>query len=397
MNAAPHTKQRLAILGSTGSIGTQTLEVVRAWPELFEVNLLVARSNWERLAEQAREFAPDAVIVAQEQYYEPLRAALEDLPIKVYTGYEAATMSVVSSEIDTVVSAMVGFAGLAPTLAAIRAGKKIALANKEVLVVAGELVMREAKLHNAPILPVDSEHSAIFQCLVGETSPARRVILTASGGAFRDHKAEELAEVTVEDALKHPNWAMGPKITVDSATMMNKGFEVIEAKWLFGLAPEQIEVVIHPQSVVHSMVEFEDGAVKAQLGEPDMKVPISYALSFPYRLPAMGERSPRPLDLDLQFRTPDLEKYPCLKLAYRVMEGKYGLGGACVMNAANEVAVAEFLAGRIRFTDIYRVVEQVLHEIPASGELKTLEAYEKLDRKVRELAASVIGIITKNA
>lgn len=387
-----HTKQRLAILGSTGSIGVQTLDVVRQWKDLFEVNLLVAANNWEALAEQAEEFEPDAVIIANEAHYEALSARLADLPVKVYTGESAAAMSVTSGEVDTVVSAMVGFAGLEPTLAAIRAGKKIALANKEVLVVAGELVMEEAKRYKAPIFPVDSEHSAVFQCLVGEVSPARKVILTASGGAVRDWDAERLADVTVEDAMKHPNWEMGPKITVDSATMMNKGFEVIEAKWLFDLRPEQIEVAIHPQSVVHSLVEFEDGAIKAQLGEPDMRVPIQYALTFPYRLPLDGQpaKAKRWSGIGLDFREVDEGKYPCLGLAYDVLKGKYGKGGACVMNAANEVAVQGFLDRKVKFTDIHRLVEETMRQVEG-GEPKTLEDYTRLDRTAREEAEKIMN------
>ncbi len=386
-------KQRLAVLGSTGSIGVQTLEVARRWPELFEVSLLVAGSSWERLAEQAMEFMPDCVIIVDEAYYRALSERLRDLPIKVYTGAEAVGMSVASGEIDTVVSAMVGFAGLAPTLAAIRAGKKVALANKEVLVVAGELVMGEAKAYGAPILPVDSEHSAIFQCLVGEASPAQRVVITASGGAVRDWPAERLDSITVGEAMLHPNWAMGPKITVDSATMMNKGFEVIEARWLFSLRPEQIEVVLHRESIVHSLVEFRDGAIKAQLGEPDMRVPIQYALSFPNRLPK-PEVCPQDRESvlgfeQLTFGAVDGEKYPCLGLAYEVLHGKYGSGGACVMNAANEVAVAAFLAGKIPFTAIYRLVRDVLEGCDG-GTPVGLEDYTELNDRARSAAERIL-------
>lgn len=384
--AQEQKRERLAILGSTGSIGTQTLEVVRAYPELFEVEMLAAGSNWEALARQAVEFEPDCVVIADDRFYEPLSAALAHLPIKVYAGRDAAAASVVSSGVDTVVSAMVGFAGLSPTLAAIRAGKKIALANKETLVVAGELVMGEAKRCNAPIIPVDSEHSAIFQCLVGEAaSSVRRLVLTASGGAFREVPEAELERVTAADALKHPCWEMGRKITVDCATMMNKGFEVIEARWLFDLPADKINVVVHPQSVVHSFVEFVDGAFKAQMGVPDMRLPIQYALTFPYRLPVKGAAAFEPsLCGGLTFEEPDMGKYPCLGLAYEVLRGEYGKGGACTMNAANEVAVAEFLEGRIRFTDIYKIVRQALEAMPQATP-KSLDDYVSLDAEAREI------------
>lgn len=384
-------RQRIAILGSTGSIGTQTLDVVRAYPELFEVEMLAAHTNWEILARQAKEFEPDCVVIADDAFYAPLSAALAHLPIKVYAGADAAAMSAASTSVDTVVSAMVGFAGLSPTLAAIRAGKKIALANKETLVVAGELVMGEAKQYNAPIIPVDSEHSAIFQCLVGEASSSvRRLVLTASGGAFRDIPAAELETVTAADALKHPCWEMGRKITVDCATMMNKGFEVIEARWLFDLPAERIDVTVHPQSAVHSFVEFADGAFKAQMGVPDMRLPIQYALTFPYRLPVKGATAFEPSQCGgLTFEAPDMEKYPCLGLAYDVLRGDYGKGGACVMNAANEVAVAEFLERRIRFTDIYRIVRRALETVPQAAP-QTLEDYVALDAAARDTVCGQI-------
>ena len=387
MSASARRRQRIAILGSTGSIGTQTLDVVRAYPDLFEVEMLAAGSNWQLLAQQAAEFEPNCVVIADEAAYEPLSAALADRPIKVYAGAEAAAMSVVATTVDTVVSAMVGFAGLAPTLAAVRAGKKIALANKETLVVAGELVMGEARRCGAPIIPVDSEHSAIFQCLVGEQpSSVKRLVLTASGGAFRDVPTERLADMTAEEALKHPSWSMGRKITVDCATMMNKGFEVMEAHWLFDLPAERIDVVIHPQSVIHSFVEFRDGAFKAQMGVPDMRLPIQYALTFPYRLPVVGGGSYSPVEAGaLTFAEPDAEKYPCLGLAYEVLEGAYGAGGACVLNAANEVAVAEFLGGKVKFTDIYRVVRATLERV-APTRPTTLEEYVALDGEAREVA-----------
>lgn len=386
-------RQHIALLGSTGSIGTQTLEVVRAYPELFAVEMLAANRNWELLARQAVEFEPDCVVIADETYYAPLSAALAHLPIKVYAGAEAAAASVVSAGVDVVVSAMVGFAGLAPTLAAVRAGKKVALANKETLVVAGGLVMEEARRCQAPIVPVDSEHSAIFQCLVGEKSSSiKRLVLTASGGAFRDVPIAELDRMTAADALRHPCWEMGRKITVDCATMMNKGFEVIEARWLFDLPAERIDVAVHPQSIVHSFVEFEDGAFKAQLGMPDMRLPIQYALTFPYRLPIRGEgvQAFEPcLCGGLTFTAVDEAKYPALGLAYEVLRGDYGPGGGCVMNAANEVAVAAFLEGRIRFTDIYRTVRKALEGLEGETSVgsaagMTLEEYASLDAETRE-------------
>lgn len=389
MESPGGNKQRLAILGSTGSIGTQALEIVRRMPDSFAVEMLAARDNWELLAAQAVEFEPDCVVIAHEKYYGCLSDALAHLPIKVYTGEEAAAQSVRSSEIDTVISAMVGFAGLLPTLEAVRAGKKVALANKESLVVAGELVMKEALLNNAPILPVDSEHSAIFQCLVGEVSPLKKVILTASGGAFRDVPVEELPNMTAAQALRHPNWNMGDKITIDCATMMNKGFEVIEAKWLFGLEPGQIEVALHPQSIVHSFVEFQDGAVKAQLGVPDMCVPIQYALTFPHRAPVTGDDA---FDLfkngRLDFYEPDPNKYPCLRLAFDALSA--GGGVPCVMNAANEVAVAEFLAGNIAFTDIYRWVSRTIEKVDG-GRPVSWEEYKVVDETTRRTIRELMG------
>ena len=283
-------RQRLAILGSTGSIGEQTLDIVRENPERFEARVLTARSRWERLAEQALEFDADAVAIADERHYAPLRDALAGTDTKVYAGEEAVAQLAAAGDTEVVVNALVGYAGLAPTVAAIGAGKKLALANKESLVVGGACVMPLARKHRAPIVPIDSEHSAIFQCLAGERAPVRRLIVTCSGGAFRDLRREELAGVTVEQALRHPQWRMGAKITIDSSTLVNKGFEVIEAHWLFGTPAERIDVVLHPQSIVHSMVEFEDGAIKAQLGTPDMRMPISYALMYPDRAARPGER-----------------------------------------------------------------------------------------------------------
>lgn len=380
--------QRLALLGSTGSIGTQTLDVVRAHPELFSVELLVANNAWQTLAAQAREFEPDTVIIANRDHYDSLQRALSDLPIKVYTGAEAVSQAVVSSSIDTVVAAMVGFAGLEPTLAAIRAGKKIALANKETLVVAGELIITESMRYRAPIIPVDSEHSAIFQCLVGEQSAPSRLILTASGGPFRDTPISALSSVTPAQALRHPNWEMGAKVTIDSATMLNKGFEVIEARWLFGMTPDKIGVVVHPQSIIHSFVEFEDGALKAQLGTPDMRLPIQYALSFPQRTSLGGERYNPATGGALTFSEPDPLKYPCLGIAYDAMAA--GGSAPCVMNAAGEVAVSAFLSGQIAFTRIATLIADTL-AATAQSSPTTLQQYEVVDRQARLTAQNLIA------
>ena len=376
-------KQRLSILGSTGSIGVQTLDIVAENPELFEVNSLVAGTNWQLLAEQAIKFDADCVVIADTTKYEALRDALAAYPIKVYTGSDAICQVVRSGEVDVVVNALVGYAGLHPTIAAIEAGKKIALANKETLVVGGDLVMRLATEHKVPILPIDSEHSAIFQCLTGERSPIRRLIVTCSGGALRDVPKEQLKDVTPERALKHPQWSMGAKITIDSATLVNKGFEVIEAHWLFGIDADHISVLIHPQSIVHSMVEFEDGAIKAQLGTPDMHMPISYALMFPYRASRPNERFDFLANPTLTFAEPDRVKYPALDIAYDCM--RRGGTAACVMNGANEVAVATFLAGQCRFTDITAAIEYAL-ERATFVEHPTLEDYEASNEESRRLA-----------
>lgn len=376
-------KQRLSILGSTGSIGVQTLDIVAENPELFEVNSLVAGTNWQLLAEQAIKFDVDCVVIADITKYEALRDALAAYPIKVYTGSDAICQVVRSGEVDVVVNALVGYAGLHPTIAAIEAGKKIALANKETLVVGGDLVMRLAAEHKVPILPIDSEHSAIFQCLTGERSPIRRLIVTCSGGALRDVPKEQLKDVTPERALKHPQWSMGAKITIDSATLVNKGFEVIEAHWLFGIDADRISVLIHPQSIVHSMVEFEDGAIKAQLGTPDMHMPISYALMFPYRASRPNERFDFLANPTLTFAEPDRDKYPALDIAYDCM--RRGGTAACVMNGANEVAVATFLAGKCRFTDITAAIEYAL-ERATFVEHPTLEDYEASNEESRRLA-----------
>lgn len=382
-------KQRLSILGSTGSIGVQTLDIVAQNPELFEITSLVAGSNWELLARQAIEFDADTVVIADESKYELLRERLATYPIKVFTGSDAVCDVVRSSQVDVVVNALVGYAGLHPTVAAIEAGKKIALANKETLVVGGDLVMRMAAERGVPILPIDSEHSAIFQCLVGERSPLRRLIVTCSGGALRDVPIEKLHDVTPEQALRHPQWSMGAKITIDSATLVNKGFEVIEAHWLFGVEAERISVLIHPQSIVHSMVEFEDGAIKAQLGSPDMHMPISYALMFPNRARHSQERFDFLANPTLTFAEPDRVKYPALDIAYDCM--RRGGTAACVMNGANEVAVAAFLKGQCRFTDITSSIEYALQRATFVNH-PTLEDYEASNEESRALAAEYLKL-----
>ena len=382
-------KQRIALLGSTGSIGVQTLDIVRANPEQFEITALVANRNWEQLAKQAIEFDADCVVIGDEQYYTPLKEALAATDVKVYAGAKAMEDVAAASNVDVVVNALVGYAGLLPTVAAVKQSKKIALANKETLVVGGELVMRLATEHRAPILPVDSEHSAIFQCLVGEQSPVRRLILTASGGAFRDTPIEDLHRMTAAEALRHPNWSMGAKITIDCATMVNKGFEVIEARWLFGTPADQISVLIHPQSIVHSMVEFEDGAIKAQLGTPDMHLPISYALTFPERKSRPEERFDFLANPNLSFREVDRVKYPALDVAYDCL--RRGGTAACTMNGANEVAVAAFLAGRIGFLDIVRSIEQSLARATFIAQ-PTLDDYAHSNAEARALAREILGL-----
>ena len=351
-------KQRIALLGSTGSIGVQTLDIVRENAERFEIITLTAHSNWERLAAQAREFDADSVVIADERYYTPLCEALADTDIKVYAGEEAVAQCAAAGNIDVVVNALVGYAGMAPTLRAIEQGKKIALANKESLVVGGELVMREALKHHAPIIPIDSEHSAIFQCLMGETAPIRRLIVTCSGGSLRDLPREALTDITPEQALRHPQWTMGAKITIDSSTLVNKGFEVIEAHWLFGIEPERISVIQHPQSIVHSMVEFEDGVIKAQLGSPDMHAPISFALLFPERAVRSSEHFSFTDNPTLTFCEVDRVKYPALDIAYDCL--RRGGTAGCTMNGANEVAVAAFLAHKCGYLDIVRTIEHAL-------------------------------------
>lgn len=373
--------KQIAILGSTGSIGVQALEVIAANKDLYEVNLLTANNQWEKLAEQARTFEPDAVVIANKEHYTKLKEALADLPIKVYAGSEAINQCVENPNIDIVLTALVGFSGLAPTIHAIKSNKVIALANKETLVVAGELINRLALQYQTPIIPVDSEHSAIFQCLVGEVgNNIEKLLLTASGGPFRNSTLEELKSVTKDDALKHPNWNMGAKITIDSASMMNKGFEVIEAKWLFNIDIDRIEVLVHPQSVIHSMVQFEDGAVKAQLGVPDMKVPIQYAFSFPDRLKSNFERLDFSKYNNLTFEKPDIEKFRNLAFAYNA--SKTGGNMPCILNAANEIVVSAFLHDRIGFLEMSDIIEEIMmtSEIITKP---TLEDYFETDRLIR--------------
>ena len=382
-------KRQLAVLGSTGSIGTQTLQVVEEHPECFEVYAITAGSRVEELIAQARKFMPEAVVIADETKYPRLKEALNDLPIKTYGGYEAICQIVESAPIDIVVTAMVGFSGLRPTINAIKAGKAIALANKETMVVAGELINALANEYKTPILPVDSEHSAIFQCLAGEMhNKVEKLILTASGGPFRTFAKEQLEHVTKQQALKHPNWSMGAKITIDSATMMNKGFEVMEAKWLFGVGAEDIEVVIHPQSVIHSMVQFEDGAIKAQLGTPDMRLPIMYALTYPQRLSSSFDRINWDTLKELTFERPDLELFPNLQHAYTALT--QGGNIPCVVNAANEVCVAAFLNDRIKFTDMPRLIERAMQNAPYIL-TPTLDDYLETDKEIRKMVEGWIG------
>ncbi|WP_040602594.1 1-deoxy-D-xylulose-5-phosphate reductoisomerase [Paraprevotella xylaniphila] len=381
-------KKKIAILGSTGSIGTQALQVIEEHSDLYEAYVLTANNRVELLIEQARRFMPEAVVIANEDKYEVLRDALADLPVKVYAGADALCQIVQERPVDVVLTAMVGFAGLKPTISAIKAGKAIALANKETLVVAGELINRLANDYHADIIPVDSEHSAIFQCLAGEVSPVEKIILTASGGPFRTFSREQLAMVTKAQALKHPNWSMGAKITIDSASMMNKGFEVIEAKWLFGVEPGQIQVVVHPQSIVHSAVQFADGAVKAQLGVPDMRVPIQYAFSYPLRLQSSFER----LDLfrigTLTFEEPDTCRFRNLALAY---EALYEGGNMpCIVNAANEVVNRAFLEDRIGFLQMSDVIANTMREASFIKE-PTYEDYLQTDAEARRIAAEYVG------
>ena len=380
-------KRQLAILGSTGSIGTQALEVVSEHSDLFEVYALTANNQVDLLINQARKYMPEVVVIANERKYPELKEALEDLPIKVWAGADAIAQMVQSEPIDMVLTAMVGYSGLRPTISAIKAGKAIALANKETLVVAGELIMKLAAEHKVPILPVDSEHSAIFQCLTGAyDNPIEKILLTASGGPFRRKTLEELATVTKAQALRHPNWTMGAKITIDSASMMNKGFEMIEAKWLFDVTPDQVQVVVHPQSVIPSMVQFEDGAVIAQLGIPDMKLPIAYAFSFPTRMRSMAPRLDFNQYSTLTFEEPDMERFRNLAFAFEA--ARQGGNMPCILNAANEVVVAAFLQDRIGFLQMSDVIEQTMRK--ASFIVNpSYEDYVATDTEARRLAAEL--------
>ena len=381
-------KQTVAILGSTGSIGTQTLDVIDRHSELFEVYALTAHSNIDLLVEQARIYRPEVVAIADERHYKTLREALDGLPVKVFAGADSICQIAAMSPIDTVVTAMVGYSGLLPTVRAIEAGKKIALANKETLVVAGELVTDLALRNRVDIVPIDSEHSAIFQCLVGENeNSVEKLILTASGGAFRDTPKDDLRLATAADALRHPTWKMGAKITIDSATMMNKGFEVIEARWLFDIPIDKIEVIIHPQSIVHSMVQFCDGSIKAQLGQPDMRHPIQYALTFPDRLDAQVERANLADIHQLTFEKPDYEKFRNLRLAYDAL--RRGGNIPCILNAANEVAVDAFLKGKIGFFAMSDIIEQTISET-AFISSPTLDDYIATDREARARSSEKI-------
>jgi len=384
MSSSP---RHIAILGSTGSIGTQALEVVAANPDHFIVEVLTAGRNAELLIKQALEFHPNAVVIGDEAQYEKVKSALWNSGVKVFAGADAIAQIAESGEIEMVLTAMVGAAGLEPTVRAIKAGKQIALANKETLVVAGELVTRLAREHAVNIYPVDSEHSAIFQCLSGEWhNPVEKIILTASGGPFRGRTTEELEHVTREQALRHPNWTMGAKITIDSATLMNKGLEVIEAKWLFNLTPDQIEVIIHPQSIIHSIVQFTDGSMKAQMGLPDMKLPIQYALGYPQRLKSDFPRFNFINCSELTFGQPDRQTFRCLDLAFEALRRE---GNApCVLNAANEIAVGLFLDGKIGFLQIAHLIEETLQTVPWTA-CHSLGDYLDADRSARQVAAQV--------
>jgi 1-deoxy-D-xylulose-5-phosphate reductoisomerase len=379
--------KNIALLGSTGSIGTQTLDVVRAHPDELVVEVLTAYKNGDLLIKQAQEFKPNAVVIADETQYGKVKDALFDLDIKVYAGHDAISQVVQMGTVNTVVTAMVGYSGLLPTIKAIEAGKNIALANKETLVVAGDLITRLVAEKKVFITPVDSEHSAIFQCLTGEPEKIEKIILTASGGPFRNTSIDDLKTVTRKQALKHPNWEMGAKITIDSATMMNKGLEVIEAKWLFGVKNDQIEVVVHPQSIIHSMVQFTDGSIKAQMGLPDMKLPIQYALSFPDRWHSDFPRMDFKLYPNLTFEQPNFDKFRCLALAFEAMEK--GGNVPAIVNAANEIAVEAFLKEQIGFLQIPDLIEKAINGI---GFVKSpsYDDYVVSDKETRQFVASLI-------
>lgn len=381
-------KRKLAILGSTGSIGTQALDVVREHPDKFEVYAITANNSLDLLVRQAREFQPEVVVIANDDKYQALKDALSDLPIKVWAGMDSITQVVQSEPIDIVLTAMVGYAGLAPTISAIKAKKPIALANKETLVVAGELITELALENKVPILPVDSEHSAIFQCLNGECSPVEKILLTASGGPFRKLSKDNLRKVTKHQALKHPNWDMGAKITIDSATLMNKGFEMIEAKWLFGLTPSQVEVVVHPQSIIHSMVQFEDSSIMAQMGLPDMRLPIQYAFAYPNRLKSNFER----LDIfklgTMTFEKPDMDKFRNLAFAFDA--ANKGGNMPCVINAANEIVVDAFLKEKIGFLEMSDIIEKTMQRA-SFIEKPTYDDYVLSNAEAREVATAFIN------
>lgn len=382
------TRRHIAILGSTGSIGTQALDVIGQHPDCFEVELLTANNNSRLLIEQARRFDPSAVVICNPDLYEEVSAALDPLDIKVFTGIDSVCELMKDPAIDIVLTSMVGFSGLKPTIAALEAGKAIALANKETLVAAGSLIIPLARRTGAPILPVDSEHSAIFQCLQGEHARLEKILLTGSGGPFLHSTREQIASASREQALNHPRWKMGPKVTIDSASLMNKGLELIEARWLFGVDPDDIEVVIHPQSVIHSMVQFSDGCVMAQLSQPDMRLPIQYALSYPQRI----DLNTRRLDFaqlgQLTFEKPDLERFPCLRLAYEAV--RKGGNAPCAMNGANEIAVAAFLEGRIRFPEIPEVIADVTARCDFVGD-PDLEQIYSTDFEARRIASDMIN------
>lgn len=381
-------KQQICILGATGSIGTQALEVIEQHPDRYEVYALTANNRWEMLAEQARKFRPAAVIIANEEHYEALSKTLEDVPeVKVYAGKKALNEIVASSEIHMVLTAMVGYSGLEPTIHAIKARKKICLANKETLVVAGELIVKLAQEYHVPILPVDSEHSAIFQSLVGEgDNEIEKILLTCSGGPFRLFSHEQLKAVTAADALKHPTWDMGAKITIDSASLMNKGFEVIEAKWLFGVPAEKIQVLVHPQSIVHSAVQFADGGIKAQLGVPDMRLPIQYAFSFPERLYLNGDRLD-PFAKPLEFFEPDVEKFKCLAMAYEAISK--GGNMPCIVNAANEIVNEGFRKGNCSFLGMGEIIEKTMQRV-AFDAYPDYDVYVQTDAEARKVARELM-------
>ena len=380
-------KRKICILGSTGSIGTQALQVIEEHSDLFEAYVLTAGNNARLLIQQARKFLPCAVVIADESKYDEVKDALSDLPIQVYAGSEALCQVVTMEPVDMVLTALVGFSGLRPTISAIKAAKPIALANKETLVVAGELITALCREYNVPMLPVDSEHSAIFQSLMGEESPIEKIILTASGGPFRKFSLDEMQNVTAAQAVKHPNWDMGAKITIDSASMMNKGFEVIEAKWLFDVEADKIQVVVHPQSIVHSAVQFQDGAVKAQLGAPDMRVPIQLAMSYPVRLESSFPRIDWWDMQDLTFERPDMERFPCLAMAYEAI--RLGGNAACVVNAANEIVNLAFRQDRCAFLQMAEIIAETLGRVPYIKE-PSLEDYLETDRIAREIASGLL-------